>query len=161
MAANPLVGTYDPKKVIITLGGVPIGGYADGTFVQVDPNSETWTRKVGADGEVARALSNDNTHTIQITLMQTSLSNIYLRTVMNADKLTGLGMLPLNIIDLSLGSPEEHFWPQAWVSTDPSTGRAKETTDVQWTIHTGQQAVALYSERYFVTMLCLAGGELF
>jgi hypothetical protein len=76
MAANPLVGTYDPKKVIITLGGVPIGGYADG-FVQIDPNSETWTKKVGADGEVARALSNDNTHTIQITLMQTSLSNAY------------------------------------------------------------------------------------
>jgi hypothetical protein len=132
--------TYDPKKVIITLGGVPISGYADGTFVQIDPNSETWTKKVGADGEVARSLTNDNTHTIQITLMQTSLSNAYLRTVMNADKLTGLGMLPLSFTDLN--TMEEYFWPQAWVSTDPSTGRAKETTDMQWTIHTGQQAVA-------------------
>jgi hypothetical protein len=140
MAANPLAMTYDPKKVIITLGGVPIGGYADGTFVQIDPNSETWTRKVGADGEVVRSLSNDNTHTIQITLMQTSLSNAYLRTTMNADKLTGLGMLPLSFTDLN--TMEVHFWAQAWVSTDPSTGRAKETTDVQWTIHTGQQAAA-------------------
>jgi hypothetical protein len=141
MAANPLVGTYDPKKVIITLGGVPIGGYADGTFVQIDPNGETWTKKVGADGEVARALSNDNTHTIQITLMQTSLSNAYLRTVMNADKLTGLGMLPLSFTDLHSG--EAHFWPQAWISTEPPTGRAKETTDVQWTIQTGQEAAAV------------------
>jgi hypothetical protein len=140
MAANPLVGSYDPKKVIITLGGVPIGGYADGTFVQVDPNSETWTKKVGADGEVARGLSNDNTHTIQITLMQTSLSNKYLRTVFNADKLTGLGMLPLSITDLN--TMDVYFWPQAWVSTDPSTGRAKETTDAQWTIHTGQEAAS-------------------
>jgi hypothetical protein len=137
---NPLVMTYDPKKVIITLGGVPITGYADGTFVQIDPNSETWTRKVGADGEVSRSLSNDNTHTIQITLKQTSLSNAYLRTVMNADKLTGLGMLPLSFTDLS--DMEIHFWPQAWVSTEPSTGRAKEETDVQWTIHTGQEAAA-------------------
>jgi hypothetical protein len=132
--------TYDPKKVIITLGGVPIGGYADGSFVQVDPNSETWTKKVGADGEVSRSLSNDNTHTVQITLKQMSLSNAYLRTVMNANKLTGLGMLPLSITDLSTGTPR--FWPQAWVSTDPSFGRAKEETDMQWTIHTGQEAAA-------------------
>jgi hypothetical protein len=140
MAANPLVGTYDPKKVILTLGGVPIGGYADGTFVQVDPNSETWTRKVGADGEVSRSLSNDNTHTIQITLKQMSLSNAYLRTVHNADKFTGLGMLPFSFTDLSSG--ESHFWPQAWVTTDPSLGRAKEETEMQWTIHTGQEAAA-------------------
>jgi hypothetical protein len=132
--------TYDPKKVIITLGGNPIAGYADGTFVQIDPNSETWQRKVGADGEVARSLSNDNTHTIQITLMQTSLSNIYLRMVMSADRLAGLGTLPLSFTDLN--SMEARFWPQAWVSTEPATGRAKETTDVQWTIHTGQEAAA-------------------
>jgi hypothetical protein len=132
--------TYDPKKVIITLGGVPISGYADGTFIQIDPNSETWQKKVGADGEVARSLSNDNTHTIQITLLQTSLSNAYLRTVASADRLTGLGMLPLSFTDLN--TMEVHFWPQAWVSTEPSTGRAKETTDVQWTIHTGQEAAA-------------------
>jgi hypothetical protein len=99
-----------------------------------------WTKKVGADGEVARALSNDNTHTIQITLMQTSLSNVYLRTVMNADKLTGLGMLPLSFTDLN--TMEVKFWPQAWVSVEPGTGRAKETTDTQWTLHTGQEAVA-------------------
>jgi hypothetical protein len=140
MPANPLVMTYDPKKVIITLGGVPINGYADGTFVQIDPNGDTWTKKVGADGEVARALSNDNTATVQITLMQTSLSNIYLQTVMNADKLTGLGMLPLSFTDVNSG--EFHYWPQAWVTTAPPTGRAKETTDKQWTIHTGQEAVS-------------------
>jgi hypothetical protein len=139
MAANPLVSSYDPKKVIITFGGVPIGGYADGTFVQIDPSGETWTKKVGADGEVVRGLSNDNTDTIQITLLQTSLSNHYLRTVMNADRLTGLGMLPLSFTDLN--TMETHFWPQAWVSTRPATGRATETTDTQWTIHTGQRAV--------------------
>lgn len=138
--ANPLVSTYDPKKVIITFGGVPISGYADGTFVQVDPNSGTWTKKVGADGEVARSLSNDNTHTFVITLMQTSLSNAYLRTVMSADKLTGLGMLPLSLTDLN--TMETHFWPQAWVTADPPIGRAKETTDTQWTLHTGQEAAA-------------------
>jgi hypothetical protein len=130
--------TYDPKKVILTLGGVPINGYADGTFVQIDPNGDSFTKKVGADGEVVREKSNDNTHTVQITLLQTSMSNAYLRTVANTDKLTGLGMLPLSFTDLN--TMESKFWPQAWVSIEPATGRAKETTDVQWTLHTGQIA---------------------
>jgi hypothetical protein len=55
--------------------GVPISGYADGTFVQVDPSGDSFAKKVGADGEVARSMSNDNTHTVVITLLQSSLSN--------------------------------------------------------------------------------------
>ena len=138
MAINTLVATYDPKKVIITLGGVPINGYTDGTFVNVTGNLETWIRKVGADGEVNRALTNDNTHEISITLLQTSESNKYLDSVYKADKSTGLGMLPLSIVDLNDGS--ERFWQQAWVTRDPDNGRARETTDKNWTIHTGQIA---------------------
>jgi hypothetical protein len=135
-----MVMTYDPKKVIITLGGVPIVGYADGSFVNVEGNAETWTKKVGADGEVNRALSNDNTHTITITLLQTSLSNQYLKNVYKADKATGLGMLPLGFTDLN--DMETKFWPEAWVAQEPPKGRAKETTDTQWVIHTGQEAAA-------------------
>lgn len=133
-----IVTTYDPKKVIITLGGVPITGFADGTFVQIDPNSEFFTKKVGADGEVVRSMSNDNTHTVQITLQQSSVSNDYLSSVHTADKLLGKGMLPLSITDLN--GTTLHFWAQAWVQTDPSIGYAKETTDRQWTLHTGQEA---------------------
>jgi len=138
--ANPLVETYDAKKVILTLGGVPISGYTDGTFVNITANSDRWTRKVGADGEVNRALSNDNTSTIDITLLQTSFSNDYLRTVEAADALTGLGMLPLLMTDLNTG--RTRFWPQSWIVKEPDDGRAKETTDVPWTIHTGQEAQA-------------------
>jgi hypothetical protein len=137
---NPLVMTYDAKRVIIALGGVPIGGFTDGTFVNVTANSERWTRKVGADGEVNRARSNDNTSTVDITLLQTSLSNDYLRTVEKADAVTGMGMLPLLITDLNTG--RSRFWPQAWVVKTPDEGKAKETTDIAWQIHTGQEAAA-------------------
>jgi hypothetical protein len=133
-----LTHTYDPARVIITYGGMPISGYADGTFVNVEPNAEAWTKKVGADGEVIRARSNDNTHTVTITLQDSSLSNQYLSTCKNADKLTGLGMLPLQIMDSN--GATLFFWPQVWVSTDPSWGQAKETTDREWTFHTGQIA---------------------
>lgn len=136
------VNSYDPKKVIITFGGVPITGFTDGTFIQVDPNAETWTKSVGADGEVIRSRNNDNTHTVQITLQQSSVSNNYLSTVMTADKISGRGMLPLTITDMN--GTTLHFWPQAWIQTDPSWGYSKENTERQWTIHTGQEAAQHY-----------------
>ncbi|GHV79125.1 hypothetical protein AGMMS49944_09160 [Spirochaetia bacterium] len=138
MPANPIVTTYDPKKVIITYGGVPIGGYADGTFIQVDAAEAYFAKKVGADGEVTRSMSNNNTHSVAITLQQSSLSNQHLSTCKNLDKLTGLGMLPLSITDLNGGTL--FFWPQAWVVQDPPWGFAKENTDRAWGFETGQIA---------------------
>jgi hypothetical protein len=137
--ANPLVGNYDPKKVIITFGGVPIGGYADGTFVEIAPNdADGFKKQVGADGEVARAQSSDNTHQVTITLMQSSDSKAYLSSVRNADKLLGHSLLTLSVTDLSGGSLG--FWPQAWIRGDPTWGFGKELTERQWIIDTGQQA---------------------
>ena len=136
------VKTYDPKKVIITFGGVPITGFADGTFIQVTQDADSWAKKVGADGEVVRAKSNDNTHTVTITLQQSSGSKDYLSTCLNLDKLTNKGMLPLVITDLNGTTLES--WLQAWVSKDPDWEYAKEATDRAWVLMTGQAATTLY-----------------
>jgi hypothetical protein len=136
---NPIVTNYDPKKVIITFGGVPLTGFADGDFIEVSANdSDGFKKQVGADGEVARAQSNDNTHNVNFTIMQSSLSNTYLSTIRNTDKLTGKSILPLSITDLNGGSL--HFWPQAWIKGDPTWGYGKELKERQWTFDTGQQA---------------------
>jgi hypothetical protein len=138
MPANPLMTTCDPKKVVITYGGVPIGGFADGTFIDIAPAGEGFTRKVGADGEVMRSMSNNNTHDVTLTLQQSSLTNQYLSTCNQADRLTGLGMLPLSITDIN--GTTLCFWPQAWVEVPSSWGYATEDTDRAWVFHTGQIA---------------------
>jgi hypothetical protein len=138
MPANPLMTTYDPKLVIITYGGVPLGGFADGTFVDIAPSSEGFTRKVGADGEVTRSKSADNCHDVTVTLMQSSLNNEYLSTINQMDRATGAGLLPLTITDLNGGTL--CFWPQAWVEVPSSWGYAKEDTERGWVFHTGQIA---------------------
>jgi len=136
---NPLVTNFDPKKVIVIFGGVPIGGFADGTFVEISANDEEGFKKVvGADGEVARAQSNDNTHQITITLLQSSQSNQHLSTVRNADKLTGKAIQPLAITDMN-GSTLK-YWPQAWLRGDPTEGFGKEVGERPWTFDTGQLA---------------------
>ena len=130
------VKTYDPKLVIITLGGIPISGYAEGTFVSVKPSSDRFTRKVGADGEVARARSADHTHEITITLQQVSPSNTYLSSVLALDTLANGGVLPLQIIDLS--GETLMFWDSAWIKVPPSADFAKESGDRAWVLDTAQ-----------------------
>jgi hypothetical protein len=132
-----MLTTYDPKLVIITYGGTPISGFVDGTFIDIAPSKEGFTRKVGADGEVMRSRSNDNTHDVTVTLMQSSLANQYLSTCNQADRLSGAGMLPLSITDMN--GTTLCFWPQAWVEV-PSWGFATEDTDRGWVFHTGQIA---------------------
>jgi hypothetical protein len=135
--ANPLVSGFDPKQVIITFGGVPITGFADGTYVEVTPNDADGFKKVvGADGEVMRSQSNDNTHTVTITLLQSSQSNQHLSGIRNTDKLTGKAVQALSIRDLNGGTLM--FWAQAWIKGDPTWGYGKENTDRQWTFDTGQ-----------------------
>jgi hypothetical protein len=133
--ARETVSTYDPKEVVVTFGAIPLDGYADGTFVEVAPAGEAFTRHVGADGEVSRSKSNDNTHDVTLTLKQSSLSNQVLSAANKADRITGRAMMPLSITDLNGGTL--YFWPQAWVEV-PSWGFAKEQTDRAWVFHTGQ-----------------------
>ena len=133
-----MVKNYDPKMVIITFGGVPLTGFADGDFIEVSANdADGFKKQVGADGEVGIAKSADNTHNVNFTIMQTSMTNEYLSSVRNTDKLTGRAVLPLSITDLN--GLSLHFWPQAWIKGDPTWGYGKELKERQWTFDTGQQ----------------------
>jgi hypothetical protein len=134
--ASTLVQTYDPAKVIVTFGGAIITGFADGTFIQVSPASDLFTKKVGADGETARAKSSDETYEVTLTLMQTSLSNKVLNAFKEADRLSSTGVLPLSITDLS--GTALFFWPQAWIKKSPGGEFGKEIGDRAWAFDTGK-----------------------
>lgn len=127
--------TYDPKSVIITFGSVAIEGFAD-DIITVTPNEDFFTKQVGADGEVSRARSANRTHDVVITLKQTSLSNLYLSGILEADGISNAGALPLSITDL--GGSTLFFWPEAWIRTPPEVGFGKELKDREWTFDTGQ-----------------------
>lgn len=131
-----LVKSYDPKKVIITFKGTPISGFADGTFIQIAFASDTWTKSVGADGEVARGLSNDATAEITLTLMQTSPSNTNLSTIATQDRLFGTGVGEFSMTDLYGNALV--FFSQGWIKKNPDVERAKELSNVAWVFETGQ-----------------------
>lgn len=124
------LATYDPSKVYIIIGGVPLSGYADGTFVTIDEMSDGVMSQAGADGEVARSMSTDRRVEVTITLQQTSLSNAILSGLYIADKISGAGIIPILVEDLTGGT--EFAAGQAWINKQASRGYSKGIETREW-----------------------------
>lgn len=128
---------YDAKKVSVIIGVQALGGFADGTFVEVDADEDAYTKKVGADGEVTRSKSNNYAGKITVTLDQTSPSNAYLSGLAVADRINGLGVVPVLIKDNNSGTTL--FASEAgWVMKVPKAGYGKKSEDRAWVIDCAQ-----------------------
>lgn len=131
-----MVKTYDPKDVAVTFGAKIISGYADGTFVTVERNEQTFNLKVGADGEGTRVKSNNKGGKITIVLMQSSASNDDLSAAAAADELSNNGVEPATVRD---GSGRSIFGAAtAWVQKQPNAEFGKEATTRTWVIETDE-----------------------
>lgn len=131
--------TYAAKKVQVVFNNQVLTGFMDGSFVEVERNSDSFTLMIGADGEGARAASADKSGTVKITLLQTSASNDVLSAVLIADELTNVAAAPLLIKDGSgrtlVSSPE------AWVKKPAVVTFDKEIQGREWTIETDALAI--------------------
>jgi hypothetical protein len=124
--------TYDPKNVIVTFGGIALGGFADGTFVAVERENDAFSKESGADGVVSRAKSNDKSGNATITLSQTSPSNDILSIFHAADESANEGVKPFVIKEIGSGSLFVSAF--GWIRKIPSIEYAKEISTREWTI---------------------------
>ena len=124
--------SYDPKDVHIIVDGNPITGFADGTFAVVSFDEQQWNKKVGADGHVARAKSNNYSGTVTVTLLATGLGNDVLNQLWQRDRRTNDGAKSLLIKDMQ----GRTVWSakQAWVQQMPDQGYGKEIEDREWVL---------------------------
>lgn len=129
------IKTYNPKEITMAFGNHIVTGYADDSFVSIDPNGDGITKKVGCDGEIVRSINPDDTYIVKITVLQTSDTNSFLQQKLAQDRKTGDGMFPILIKDLKGGMV---FSTEAgWVIRDASRGYGKESGNREWEIHTG------------------------
>ena len=135
MSADPFVRTFDPKLVIATFGPVEIKGYAEGTFINIEPSGDAFEKARGADGGVDRVNKNMFDGQITFTLKQTSLTNDQLTALHKADQLTNTGKLPLLIKDLN--GTTVAAAAQAWIRRLPAAGMADSMSTREWIIDTG------------------------
>lgn len=127
------VRTYDAKRVVIVIGSHLVSGFAEDTFVSIEPSGEGTQSTAGADGEVGRSLDNNPLHRMALTLQQTSQSNDFLSTLLRRDRASGGGgIVPLEVRDLrgtTLFSAS-----QAWVVQFPTVEFGSTISDREWAI---------------------------
>ena len=129
------VKTYNCREVIMTFGTHIISGFAEDSFITIDPAGEGTTAVCGCDGEHSRSMDPNRSANIKISLNQTSDSNKYLNKILKLDSETGLGILPLMITDLR-GGLLAHA-EQAYIKKRPSTVYGKATQNREWEFGTG------------------------
>jgi hypothetical protein len=137
------VRNYDPKSVVAVFAGIPISGYAKGTFINISFNEDAFNLTVGADGEGCRAKTNNESAVIEFTLMQSSSVNDLLSAIHNLDKTSpgGDGIGPFLLKDLfgtTIIAAEK-----AWIRKMADAGYANEPTDRVWTVETDFAVVNL------------------
>lgn len=96
---NKTVTTYDPQKVNVIVDGRVITGFAADGVVTLTRNSDSVTPAVGAKGDVAYSENADETGTVALTLMSTSASLSYLRTLEAKRKMVTVSVQDVNDSD--------------------------------------------------------------
>lgn len=134
--ASDRVTTYSAANVALSISGVPItSGYAEGEFVSVEMQSDDTSDKVGADGEVGVAQTNDKRATIKIKLLQGSQGNDALTALRNLGMVEGgeIAIGTFSCTDLSSGVELAHA-AKAWIQKPPTVSRAREIVEYEWTL---------------------------
>lgn len=135
--------TYDSKSVMMVFAGIPITGLAEDTFVNVVRNEESFALMVGADGEGARAKTNNRSGRVTFTVMQTSDCNDQLSAlhILDENSSNGDGIGPLLIKDNSgrtLITAEK-----AWIVKTPDAALGKNIQTREWVIESHALVMAL------------------
>ena len=129
------VNTYNPRKVIVQLGTHVVSGFADDSFISIEPDGDGTTSSVGADGEIVRSIDPTNTFKIKLALQHTSETNKFLINKYYTDKNEGTGTFPILIKDLLGGTV--FSCSAAWVPKLPAHGYGKTASNREYELATG------------------------
>ena len=123
---------YDPSQIVIAFRGLTVQGFADGTFVKVSRNADTFSAKIGANGDTTRVRNRDRTGKVVVTLQAESPSNDDFSAAALLDETTGLGTGPLLVKNLNGTTIYEA--QVAWVGKPADGEYAKDATTREWTL---------------------------
>lgn len=124
--------TYDPKQVAFSYKGYTLSGYADGTFIEVEFDEDSFTKYIGASGEGARSRNANRAGKITVHLMSTSPDNDVLSAFEAADRLGSAdgGTGPAFGKDVS--GTSQFLARDAWIKKLPKVDFAKEISVRDW-----------------------------
>jgi hypothetical protein len=130
------LGTYDPAQVALIAVGVPVTGFAPGTFIVAERNEDSFNLTIGSDGEGCRTRTNNKSGRITFTLQQSSVTNVLLSAALLLDENTpaGDGILPSGVKD-NTGTTLV-FAELSWLVKPSNVEYSNEATTREWIIET-------------------------
>lgn len=126
------VRTIDPDSVKLSVGGIPVSGYADGTFIEFERTTDSFEKSTGADGKTTRVAKNDRSGTCTITLQQSSPTNDQFTALAAIDERTKRGVVPIACKDL-MGT-SNHFSATGWIRKPAKGTFSKSVENTVWII---------------------------
>jgi hypothetical protein len=123
---------YDPALISIVFKGITIQGIADGTFVKVARDENSFTKKKGAGGSTVRVRNRNRDGTITLTIQAESQTNDQLSAIVALDESTGAGVGSVQVKNLNgttLASSAK-----AWLVKPADVEYATDATDREWII---------------------------
>lgn len=139
-----MVRTYDPKQVAQIAAGAIIEGFAEGEMISVERNEDSANLSIGSKGEGTRAVTNNRSGRLTITLQQTSPSNAVLDAQRIAMELSGGGIFSFLGKDNLSGDTWEGT--TAWVVKPPTMGFSNETSNREWIIETDKLLLSVLGQ---------------
>jgi len=121
---------YSPDQVVFSFNGVNVTGYFDGTFIEVERDEDSFTKHVGALGDVTRTRNLNRSGKVTVTLKSEAPVNDILAALNVADEQFGLNYGAMMLSDLNGNMLVRAT--QAWIMKAPKVERAKESGSVQW-----------------------------
>ena len=126
---------YTFTNVSAIINGHPIVDWADDdAAIHTERNADTVLNNIGADGSLARALSNDLTGTVSFVLKQTSDTNGFLDALINA----GEAINSFINIELTVRDSQRNdviLAVNGAIMRSPDLDRGRNITNRTWVIH--------------------------
>lgn len=129
------VVSYSADRQQASFAGVDLfSGTADGEFCTVEQEDDDVKKKVGSDGEVGIARTNNLSGTVKVKLLQTSAVNGRLTSLRNAGLASpnGATVGVFQIRDLNTGVVLFKA-NKAWIQKPPPAALGREILDREWT----------------------------
>lgn len=128
----PRVTTYNPKKVSLVLGNHIASGFADDSFITIEPAGDGNTYVNGADGEVCVSVDPSSIYTVKVSVLQNSMTNAYCKKMYEKMKSTGDGFFSVTVKDL-VGN-EKFSASTGWITKLASKTYGKAQNNREWEI---------------------------
>lgn len=125
------IATYDPAQHSISFAGNILTGFAPDSVVEIEQDNDTFGYTASADGPGARSRIRDESCTIRVRLLKTSMSNNILSAIWEADKLKGIGVKEFLAKDLSGLTT---FAGDSWIQKPPNMVVGSDIETYEWTL---------------------------